>query len=191
MDGDLLKTVDLGEASKAETVVCVRVPKPAEAAAGPAPAKSLLPQANIRAADLWAAYGVTEADTFVVADKFGNEARRTKATALAALTKDVAKSFRVARNKMKAEVANAEKAAGEGNTDGALAALRKVFDQKLVGYEEVEKASAIYGDLLAKGREALKGAKDVAALDALAGQWAGTELEAEVAAAKASLSGKN
>lgn len=194
MDSDLLKAVDLAEASKAETVVCVRVPKPAEAAAAPATAKTLLPQARLKAADLWAAYEVKEADTFVVADKFGNESRRAvgaKGTALAGYVKDVAKSFRTARAKMKTEVANAEKAAAEGNTDAALAALRKVFAQNLVGYEESEKAAAIYGDLLAKGREALKGAKDVAALDALATQWAGTELETEVATAKASLSGKN
>lgn len=156
----------------------MRVPKPEE---DTALAKSRVPAERLAAADLWSAYAVTETDTFIVCDKFGNEYRRTTKKELAELVKAVAKHFREVRATIKEQVEVATKARADGKTADAIAALHKAFKQDVVGYDEAQSAINLYGEILAEGRKQIAAAgKDTAKLETLAKTYAGSDLEAEI-----------
>lgn len=187
-DSALLRGTDLGPDVESAAVLCVRVPRPAAPAAAVAAAASLLPAPRLAQPDLWAAYGVKEADTFVVTDRYGNESRRTTGSKLASAVRGVTGGFKALRAKVKTDTEAALQALQAEDTDTALKAMRKACRHDLTGYEECVALADAYSKLLEKGRAAVKLAgRDRAALQALAGQWQGTEVQPEIEAALASL----
>ncbi len=178
---DWLGETDLGELAKAEAVIGVRVTQPEETTAF---TQTRVPQSRLAAADLWAAYGVKEADLFVVTDKFGNEYRRTTAKELAEVVKTTGKHFREVRLAVKELTETAAKARDDGKVAEAIATLHKVFKKDLVGYAEAEAASKLYAEILAAGRKQLAEAgTDRSKLADLNKAFAGTDVEAEIAQA--------
>lgn len=181
-DDEFFAKSDFNEQVTAKNVICLRVAKPADTKA---PEAAIVPKARLDAADLWAAYGVKEADTFVVADKYGNPFYTAKEPLLNEKLGEVASHFRTLRKQLRKEVEAAQAAKDKGEVTAALAALKSGFKLGLTGYSEAESATKLYGELMDAGRKSLKDAgKDAAKLDALAKQYAGTDLEAEIAAAR-------
>jgi hypothetical protein len=180
-DDELLGKVDVNELVTGKTIICVRVPKaqPAE------PAKaSPVPADRLAAKDLWAAYGVTATDTFVVADKFGNPYATTQETALKDKLTEVASHFRALRKQLRKHVDAAEAAREKSETRAAVEALLEGFKLGVTGYNEAEAAAAMYGELIQDGRSRVKAAgADVSKLESLAAQFKGTDLESEIDAA--------
>lgn len=144
-----------------------------------------MPTNRLEAADLWAAYGIKEADTFVVADKYGNPFHTAKEPVLNEKLGEVASHFRGVRKQLRKEVDAARAAKEKGDVAGALAALKNGFKLGLTGYAEAENAAKLYSEILEQGRKEVKDAgKDGARLDELAKKYAGTEVEKDVAAAR-------
>lgn len=183
-----LGETDLGELAKAEAVIGIRVTQPEEPTAF---TQTRVPQSRLTAADLWSAYGVKEADVFVVTDKFGNEYRRTTSKELAEVVKSTGKHFREVRLAIKELTEAAAKARDDGKVAEAITTLHKVFKKDLVGYTEAEAADKLYADILAAGRKQLAQAgTDTAKLTDLSKTFAGTDLEAEVTQAIQKAGGK-
>jgi len=178
-DAELLAKLDIADETSAGNVVCFRVPKPAEAQ--PA-AQSILPPDRLAAADLWASYGIEEADTFVVADRYGNPYFTGKETALLEKLNGVNKHFRGVRKELRKSLADAKQARDDGKVSDALTSLKENFKHGLVGYSESDDAVKLYNELISNGREKLKGA-DANALKDLAKTYAGTDLEPEIESA--------
>lgn len=178
-DTELLAKLDIADEATAGNVACFRVPKPAD----PQPAaNSILPPDRLASADLWATYGIEEADTFVVADRYGNPYFTGKDTALLEKLGEVNKHFRGVRKELKKNVEAARQAGDDGKVGEALKSLKEGFAHKLTGYNEADDAEKLYNDLIKQGREKLKGA-DVARLSELAKTYKGTDLEGEIDAA--------
>lgn len=175
---DLLKQVDLGEMAAAELVLPLRIAKPEQAAK---PSASFVPAAKLAQSDLWSAYSVEKEDVFIVADKYGNEFKRTESRELAAIAREVAAHFREVRKQLKVEVAAIEKSLDAGKLDDALAGLRGVFARGVVGYPECNAASALHDRALTEGRKLLeKSRSDSNKLKAMATIWRDTALSAEI-----------
>lgn len=146
-----------------------------------APAASILPAPRLEAADLWAAYGVTEEDTFIVADKFGNPFFTGKDACLSEKLREVAGHFRAQRKALRKQVAVAQKAYDDGDTAKAVKTLKEGLALGLTGYEEAVSAAELYSKLIEKGREQLKAAdKDLKQLKALKKAYEGTDLAGEI-----------
>ena len=175
-DTELLAKLDIADETAAGNVVCFRVPKPAEAQ--PA-AQSILPPDRLAAADLWASYGIEEADTFVVADRYGNPYFTGKEAALLEKLNEVNKHFRGVRKELRKSLADAKQARDDGKVGEALTSLKEGFKHGLVGYSESDDAVKLYNELISNGREKLKGA-DANALSEMAKTYAGTDLESEI-----------
>ncbi len=177
-DDELLAVVDLSELVTGKTVVCVRVPKPESIQAAPA---SVVPTDRLATKDLWSAYGIKQADTFVVADKFGNPYAVTTETALADKMKEVASHFRSLRKQLRRDTDTARAAHEKGQTREAIDALLAAFNHGLTGYDEAEPAAKLYQELMDAGRKQLKQAGDKATeLESLAKLYAGTDLQADI-----------
>jgi hypothetical protein len=181
-DDELLAKVDLADQVTAQNVVCVRAKKPAETKA---PAEALLATPRLESTDLWAAYGVTEADTFIVTDMYGNPFYTGKETALEAKIKEVSSHFRGVRKQLRKKVEAAQTAKDKGDIAAAVEALKEGLKLGLTGYSEAESAAKLYKEMLEAGRKQLKEAgSDAAKLDALAKTFAGTDLESDIKAAR-------
>jgi hypothetical protein len=181
-DSELLGKVDLNDQVTALNVVAIRATKPQEQAAPPA---SLIPVDRLRSKDLWAAYGVTESDTFVITDRHGNPYYTGKETALNEKVTEVASHFRSLRKTLRKQVEAAETAREAGKTADAVSAIKEGLKLGLTGYDEADTAIKLYNELIESGRKQLKEAGDDAAkLDALAAAFAGTDLEKEIKAAR-------
>lgn len=185
-DSALLKGTDLSPLVQDGCVACVRVPRPAQPIA---PVRAgLAPLARLQQTDLWQAYGVSKADTFVVVDRYGNEYRRGSSGKLAEAVRGVTKGLKALRARLKAETDTAQAALDAGDVDGALAATRKALKLDVVGYEEAEAALVVYGKLIEKGRAAVVAAgSDQVLLRALCEKWQGTEVQSAAEAALAQL----
>ncbi len=169
--------------AKAELVSCVRLPKPEKATPF---ADSFVPANRLAAADLWSAYGVEKADTFIVTDKFGNEYLRTESCELAEHTKKVSSHIRAQRKQLKKFTNEAQAALDKGDRDAAMTALRAGFALKLVGYEESEAAAKLATTVLDAGRKEFEAAgTDAKKLEVLSKRYAGTSLAADIDAALA------
>lgn len=177
-DDEWFKQVDIAQMVTEDLVLCLRPAKVEDAT--PAPT-DIVPVAKLKSANLWQAYGVDKEDTFIVADKYGNEFKRTDSRELAAAVNEVAGHFRTLRKVMKEEVAAAEKSLDAGKTDEALASLRETMKRGVVGYPESAKAETLYGKVVEAGRKDLETAKsDSARLKVMAKSWAGTPLAADI-----------
>lgn len=169
--------------AKAELVSCVRLPKPEKATPF---ADSFVPASRLAATDLWSAYGVEKADTFIVTDKFGNEYLRTESCELAEHTKKVSSHIRAQRKQLKKHIAEAQAAFDKGDHDAAMTALRAGVALKLVGYDESEAAAKLATTVLEAGRKELEAVgTDAKKLEALSKRYAGTSLAADIDAALA------
>lgn len=178
-DTELFGKLDIKDEVAAGNAVGFRVTKPAEAQ----PAKeSILPPERLAAADLWAAYGVEEADTFVLSDRYGNPYFKGKETELLEKLGEVNKHFRSIRKELKKQVEAAKDARDDGNVAGALKALKEGFEHNLTGYREANDAEKLYNELIKSGRDKLAKA-DAKALEDLSKTYKGTELESEIDAA--------
>lgn len=176
---DLLNEVDVANHVTAKTVVCVRVAKPVTDAEPEAPVSDK--QADTK--PLWDLYGVTDEDTFVVADRFGNAAFVTKERALAGKLREVSSHFRGVRKQLRQEVQAAKEALENGDRRTAIEAALRARAFKLTGYDEAAEAGKVYSQLIEQGRKELEAAKDDAEkLEALSKVYAGTEVEAEIKA---------
>lgn len=159
-------------------MVCIRAEKPEQAKA---PAASIRPAPRLEAADLWAAYGVTEEDTFVVADKFGNPYFTGKDACLSEKLREVAGHFRAQRKALRKQVAVAQKAFDDGDAAKAVSTLKEGLALGLTGYEEAVSAAELYTKLIEKGREQLKVVdKDLKKLKDLKKTYDGTDLAGEI-----------
>lgn len=189
-DDEFFAKVDFTEQVTGKNVVCIRVPQAAEIKA---PATAIMPAGRLAAADLWAAYGVSKADTFIIADRYGNPSFTGTEPVLNEKIGEVASNFRKQRKELRKKNDAAQKAADAGDTKAALAELKEGFKLGLTGYDEAETAAKLYGKLLESGRASLKAAaKDVKALEALATTYEGTDLAGEIdAALKAARKGSN
>lgn len=191
-DDEWFKQVDIAQMAAEDLVLCLR---PVKTEGAKPTTADILPASKLKAADLWLAYGVEKEDTFIVADKYGNEFKRTDSKELAAAVNEVAGHFRTLRKAMKEELATAEKALDDGNLSDALTSLRATMKRGVVGYPESAKAETLYAKAVEAGRKDLEAAKsDSAKLTALAKTWAGTQLAAEIEKAlkvAASQAGKN
>lgn len=175
-DEELFSKLDIKDEITAGNVVPFRVNKPADAQ----PAKeSILPPERLAAADLWAAYGIEEADTFVIADRYGNPYFKGKETELLAKLGEVNKHFRGIRKELKEKVEAAKDARDSGKIGEALTTLKEGFALKLTGYTEAKAAEKLYSELIKSGRDQLAKA-DAKALEELAKTYKGTELETEI-----------
>lgn len=144
-----------------------------------------MPTSRLEAADLWAAYGVKEAETFVVADKYGNPFHTAKEPVLNEKLGEVASHFRAVRKQLRKEVDAAQAAKDKGDVAAAIESLKKGFKLGLTGYSEAESAAKLYNEIVEDGRKQVKAAgKDSAKLDELARKYAGTEVEKDVTAAR-------
>jgi hypothetical protein len=179
-DDELLAKLDINDEVTAGNAVCFRVKKPAEAE--PA-AESILPPDRLGAADLWAVYGITEADTFVVADRYGNPYHTGKETALLTKLGEVNKHFRSVRKELKKFVKDARDARDKKDIAKALESLKQGFELGLNGYVEATDARKLYDEIIKSGRDSLKDA-DAKALEGLARTFKGTDLEAEIEKAR-------
>jgi hypothetical protein len=176
--------VDFQPEVSASNVVCIRVPQPAEIKS---PAAVVVPTPRLEAADLWAAYGVTKADTFVVADRYGNPYFTGPELTLNEKLTEVAAHFKSARKTLAKEIEAAKVARDKGDVAAAFNALKEGFKLGLTGYKEANEAAKLYNELIETGRESLKAAgKDTKALETLAKQYEGTELATEIEAARKS-----
>lgn len=183
---DLLKQVDLAPMVAEELVLCLRAAKATHAVTPTT--TDIAPSSRLRGSDPWLAYGITTEDTFVVADKYGNEFKRTDSRELAASAKEVGEHFRTLRVKMKEDIATAEKAFDAGKVDDALVTLRAVFAKGLVGYSECAAAETLYKKTLESGRKELEqSASDADKLKALSKRWQGTLLATDIAKAMQAL----
>jgi hypothetical protein len=172
------KQVDLAQMSAEELVLCLRAPK---VDAPDAKTTDILPAAKLQTASLWQAYGVAKDDTFIVAEKYGNEFKRTDSRELAAGVNEVAAHFRALRKQMKEEVAAAQKSLDAGKAADALATLRTTFGKGLVGYPECATAESLYTKAMEAGRKELEQSKaDSTKLKTLAKTWHGTQLAADI-----------
>lgn len=166
----------------ASNVVCMRVTKPAETKA---PAAAIVPAPRLESADLWAAYGITKADTFVLADRYGNPFVTTSEPLLNEKLNELSAHFRTARKSLKTHVEAAQAARDKGDVAGTFTALKEGFKLGLTGYKEAKDAATLYNDCIKTGREQLSAAgKDAKALEALAKTYEGTELASEIDAAR-------
>jgi hypothetical protein len=164
--------------------VCIRVAQPAEVKA---PAALLVPTPRLESADLWAAYGVTKADTFVLADRYGNPFVTTTEPLLNEKLAELSSHFRTQRKTLKKHIETAQAARDKGDMAATLAALKDGFKLGLTGYTEAKEASKLYDECIKTGREQLAAAgKDAKALEALAKTFEGTELASEIEAARKS-----
>lgn len=176
--------VDFLAEVSASNVVCVRVPKPAELKA---PEPPIVPSARLDAADLWAAYGVKDADTLILADRYGNPFVITTEPLLNEKLTELAAHFKDARKSLQKEIDAAKAARDTGEVAAAFTALKTGFKLGLTGYKEAKEASKLYTELIDAGREKLTAAgKDIKAIEALAKEYEGTDLSAEIEAARKS-----
>lgn len=178
-DDEFFSGIDVAEMAKAGLVLCVRVREPEVKGDKPV---AIVPTSRLAADDKWAAYGIEKADTFIVADRYGNEYKRTDKCELADATKEVGAHFRKVRKELRKNCADAETAIADGKTADALTALREALKTGVVGYDEANKAVELYNKLIEDGRKAMKGA-DAAKLKQLAETYKDTDLATEIAEA--------
>ena len=163
----------------------MRVAKPADAKA---PAAAIVPAPRLESADLWAAFGITEADTFVLADRYGNPFVTTSEPLLNEKLSELASHFRTARKSLKKHVGTAQAARDKGDVAATFTALKEGFKLGLTGYKEAKDAAKLYDDCIKTGREQLSAAgKDAKAREALAKTYEGTELASEIETARKAL----
>jgi hypothetical protein len=176
--------VDFLAEVSASNVVCVRVPKPAELKA---PEPPIVPPARLDATDLWAAYGVKDADTIVLADRYGNPFVTTTEPVLNEKLAELAAHFKDARKSLQKEIDAAKAARDTGDVGAAFTALKAGFKLGLTGYKEAKEAGKLYNEMIETGREKLKQAgKDAKVLEELAKQYEGTDLSGDIEAARKS-----
>ena len=175
-DTELLAKLDIKDEVVAGNVVPFRVNKPDDSQ----PAKeTILPPERLAAANLWEAYCIEEADTFVIADRYGNPYFTGKETELLGKLGEVNKHFRGIRKELKKQVEAAKDARDEGNVAEALKTLKEGFEHKLTGYREATAAAKLYDELIESGRAQMKEA-DAKTLAELSKTYKGTELEPEI-----------
>lgn len=201
-----LKQVDLADLYSKDLVVCCRVRKP-KGTSDPAPkakitglsrqgdeaesdkTSKLLPTDKTLAENLWAAYGVKRADTFVVTDKLGNEYKRSKSQKLAKVVTKLKKDAKSLQKKLKKCNVKALKALKKSDLKTACKEILRVFKADKFGWAETDKAAELYEDLLTKGRAQLEASSgDKVKLKALAKALKGSDLADDVAVALKGLS---
>lgn len=153
-----------------------------------APAKSPIPASKLVTADFWAAYGVTQANTVVVTDWFGNEKNRFgRIPSESTLIKTIEGVTAAVEADAKALASDLEKlekfmAATDGEGKAVKQAL-KIFKRGLVGHEAIAKTQEHYGKLLESGKAkmaTLEAANDTAGLRGLKSAFKDTEIEGDV-----------
>lgn len=174
--------VDVDGLVLAGAVACLRVNKP-DGETEPAPTESRVPASRLDSGDLWRAYGVDEADTFVVADRYGNAMTVTRECALKDKVTDVSKHFRAKRKELRKLTREADKLADD-DLPGAIAKLHEGFELGLVGYKEAEAAGELYTKLMDAARKEVTAAgEDLDALRELSETYAGSDIAKEIDAA--------
>ena len=185
---DWLKEVDLADFFGKGLVVCVRVKemkKDAEAVeTGPdadTVVSEMVPGNKLEAKNLWAAYGVKKSGTIIIADKWGNEYRRTKGQKLEALVIKMTRDNKKLQKKLNKSNSKAKLALGSGDLKTASKELLKVFKADKFGWDQTDTASTLFEELVTKGREQIASAKgDADKLESLKKDLKGTGLEDEV-----------
>ncbi|MCB9894085.1 MAG: hypothetical protein H6839_06545 [Planctomycetes bacterium] len=190
-EDQFLKDADVDELALANSVVCFRV-KPVEdqpEAEGTTQGTtegttSVVPKSPLLNSNLWSAYGVTEADRFVVADRFGNKVAEESTGELSKHVNDVSSHFRSVRKDIRKHTEAAREALDAKQTAEALKKLHEVFALGVVGYKECGEAASLYGEMMEGARKQLaECGGDVAKLDSLSKLYAGSDVAGEIDAA--------
>lgn len=185
-DNQFLKNADIDGLVLAKSVVCFRVAPRTEVAADTDKATGKAPKSPLLAADLWKAYGVDKADTYVVTDRYGNRMANEKTGLLKQHVDEVSKHFRGVRKDIRKLTAAAEEAVAAKDTATAIKKLHEAFEFGVVGYKESDAAEALYKELMdAAAEEVTKAGTDVSKLKALAKVYAGSDMEKTIDAARA------
>lgn len=140
--------------------------------------------------ELWAAYGVTSANTVVLTDWFGNEkGRYSRIPGESALIKaidGVAAQVASDAKSLDSDLQKLEKFVAANDDPKAIKQAMKIFKRGLIGHDAVAKTETHYGKLLENGRVKIKSAEDagdLAGVRALRMVYRDTEIEGEVNAA--------
>lgn len=188
---DWLKEVDLADFFGKGLVTCVRIKEIANEAeavetgpdtdAGTVVSK-IIPSNKLESKDLWAAYAVKKSGTIVIADKWGNEYRRTDSQKVEALVIRMSRDNKKLQKKLNKSNESAKVALGEGDLKTASKELLKVFKANKFGWAQTNTAAELYVELLDKGREQIKAAgTDADMLSELKKILRGTDLDDEIA----------
>jgi hypothetical protein len=149
--------------------------------------KSPVPVSKLSAADLWASFEVSAANTVVLVDWLGNEKSRyarvpTESTLIRAI-EGVAASVEADAKSLASDFEKLEKYTS-GNDDGkSIKQAMKIFKRGLVGHDVIAKTEVHYTKLIENGKSkmaALEAAKDATGLRALKGAYRDTEIENHV-----------
>ena len=183
-DDDLLSKIDFAEYVNNGLVTPVALPKP-EADSNKEPVenakRSRVPGSKLKSDDLWKAYGVNKAKTFVITDCYGNETGRTASTKITKYLVKVGKSTKKKRGRVEELTDEAQEAMDEDDTKSAIQKLHKAFEESLVGYAESEQAKKLYSKLMESGRAKLKNAKDdIESLEVLESTFSNSDLDSEI-----------
>lgn len=150
---------------------------------------SPVPVNKLSADDLWSAYEVDDAGTYLLTDWYGNvvETYSSKPSkGVIALAKALGEKREKAIEGMVKDLEDAQEEFDEGNTKRALKSLFKVFDEELAGFEPTEDAATLYAKIIEQGQAELdryKAASDESSLKEMARTFRKTELESSIDAA--------
>jgi len=151
------------------------------------PVKSPVPVNRLNAGELWAAFGVTAANTVVVTDWYGNEkgryARVPTESALVKAVENVPALVEADSKALAGDVEKLEKFVAGNEEPKAVKQALKIFKRGLVGHEAIAKTEGHYAKLIESGKakmQTLEAAGDTNGLRALKGAYRETEIEGEV-----------
>lgn len=149
--------------------------------------KQIVPVSKLLAVDLWKAYGVTAANSVVVADWFGNEkAKFVRVPSENNLIKTIDGVTPAVERDAKALASDLEKLeqyVSKNEDPKAVKQAVKIFKRGLAGHDSIAKTEEHYKKLMENGRakiRELETAGDAVALRALRGTYRETDLEDEV-----------
>lgn len=180
-EDQFLKNADIDGLVVAQSVVCFRVLK---TDSDNSAAESVIPVSPLQSNNLWKAYGVEEADTFVVADRYGNKVATEKTGALKDHVLGASKYFRGIRKDIR-KLNEAAEAAVEGkDVKTAIAKLHEAFALDVVGYKECVESEELYRKLMGEASKQLETCDgDAEKLKAMAEVYAGSDVEKDINAA--------
>lgn len=151
------------------------------------PSKQIVPLSPLLAADLWKAYGITTANSVVVADWFGNEkakfARVPSENSLIKTIDGVTPAVERDAKALASDLEKLEQYVSKNEDPKAVKQAVKIFKRGLAGHESIAKTEEHYKKLMENGRtkiRELETAGDAVALRALRGTYRETDLEDEV-----------
>ena len=189
-DDTFLKNADVDGLVVAKSVVCFRIPVRPEVSADTDTGKatSVIPTSPLLSADLWKAYGVTQVESYVVTDRYGNKMATELTGELKQHINEISKHFRGIRKDIRKLTKAAQEAVDAKDTPTALKNLHEAFAFGIVGYKECEEAEALYATLMDAARaEVKKASADAGQLKTLAKVYTGSDAMKEIDAALSKL----